>query len=465
MKIAPKWQVLTIVCLGIFMATLDGSILNIANPTIARSLGVDLQQIQWVVTAYMLAVTATLLFLGNLGDRIGSNKIYTAGFLGFTLGSLFCGMSDTLYSLIAARVFQALGASMLMATGIGIVSNSFPPEERGKALGFTGSVVGIGNMAGPALGGFLVARFAWPVIFWINVPIGVMAFYLAWRYLPQQAPGETDKGFDPIGILLFGSAAIILVLSMATAVSIEWRLFVLGLVLLLGFYWYERGNPRSMLDLGLFKIKAFLFGNIMGFIVYMVQTFMFFLLPFYLEGLLGYSPAQSGLFMTIPPICLAVTAPLAGSLSDRIGPARLTSISYLLASIAFAVFSLMNTATGPLHIISGLVIYGIGMGCFGSPNNSSILGSVPKTKAGYTGGFIATIRNFGFAMGIALSASLFTWFLAVNQLSLPYEQAYVMASHRVYLFAAGLSLTGLLISLLTGALREAPEKTATARDS
>ncbi|HCF49900.1 MAG TPA: MFS transporter, partial [Syntrophomonas sp.] len=150
---APKWQVLTIVCLGIFMATLDGSILNIANPTIARSLGVDLQQIQWVVTAYMLAVTATLLFLGNLGDRIGSNKIYTAGFLGFTLGSLFCGMSDTLYSLIAARVFQALGASMLMATGIGIVSNSFPPEERGKALGFTGSVVGIGNMAGPALGG------------------------------------------------------------------------------------------------------------------------------------------------------------------------------------------------------------------------------------------------------------------------------------------------------------------------
>lgn len=460
LKIAPKWQVLTVVCLGIFMATLDGSILNIANPTIASSLGVDLQQVQWVVTSYMLAITATLLFLGNLGDKIGSNRIYTAGFLGFTIGSVLCGLSDTLSGLIAARVFQALGGSMLMATGIGIVSNSFPPEERGKALGFTGSVVGIGNMTGPALGGFLVARFAWPTIFWINVPIGVIAFFLAWRFLPRQDQSVTDKGFDPIGIILFGMAAAILVLSMSTHAGIEWRWLVIGVALLLLFYHYETRNPQALLDLGLFKVNTFLFGNILGFIIYIVQTFMFFLLPFYLERLLGYTPAQSGLFMTIPPICLAVTAPLAGSLSDRIGPARLTSVSFLLASIAFLVFSLMNAETGPVHIIAALVIFGIGMGCFGSPNNSSILGSVPKNKAGYTGGFIATIRNFGFAMGIALSASLFTWFFTATQQYMAYEPAYVLASHRVYMFAAGLSLTGLMVSLLTGALRETPAKTA-----
>lgn len=460
MKIESKWRVLAIVCIGIFMSTLDGSILNIANPTIARSLAVDLKQIQWVVTGYMLAVTATLLFFGNLGDKIGSHKIYTIGFLGFTLGSLFCGLSSSLPGLISARVFQALGASMLMATGIGLVSNSFPPEERGKALGFTGSIVGIGNMSGPALGGFLVARFAWPVIFWINIPIGLAAFYLAWRFLPQQSTSGNGNSFDPGGIVLFGLAAIILVLSMATGVSIDWRLLLLGMFLLLWFYWFEKGNPRAMLDLGLFRIKPFLYGNIMGFIIYIVQTFMFFLLPFYLERLLGYSPAQSGLFMTIPPVCLAVTAPLAGSLSDRIGPARLTSISYLLVSIAFAVLSAMNENTAPFHIMAGLVIMGIGMGCFGSPNNSSILASVPKNKAGYTGGFIATVRNFGFSLGIALSASLFTWFFTMNQQTMLYQQAYVVASHRVYLFAVGMSLTGLMISLITGTMREKPGKTA-----
>jgi EmrB/QacA subfamily drug resistance transporter len=465
LKIAPKWQVLAIVCLGIFMATLDGSILNIANPTIARDLGVDLQQIQWVVTAYMLTVTATLLFLGKLGDRIGSHRIYTAGFLGFTLGSLFCGMSSTLYGLTAARVFQAVGASMLMATGMGIVSNSFPQEERGKALGLTGSVVGIGNMTGPALGGFLVAHFAWPVIFWINIPIGVIAFCLAWRYLPQQEHSPGESGFDPIGIILFALAAVILVLSLSVSGGIEWRLFLLGMILLLGFYGFEKRNPRALLDLTLFKVKSFLFGNVMGFITYIVQTFMFFLLPFYLERVLGYSPDQSGLFMTIPTICLTITAPLAGSLSDRIGPARLTSISYFLVSIAFIVFSLMDIASSPWHIAAGLVTFGIGMGCFGSPNNSSILGSVPKTKAGYAGGFIATIRNFGNALGIALSASLLTWLLSKNLLSLPYKQAYVLASHHTYLFAAGLSLTGLLISLMTASQRDTTQQRVSRQDA
>lgn len=460
MKIAPKWQVLTVVCLGVFMATLDGSILNIANPTIASSLGVDLQQVQWVVTSYMLAITATLLFLGNLGDKIGSNRIYTVGFLGFTIGSALCGLADTLSGLIVARVFQALGGSMLMATGIGIVSNSFPPEERGKALGFTGSVVGIGNMTGPALGGFLVARFAWPTIFWINIPIGIIAFFLAWRLLPRQEQVVTNNGFDAVGIILFGLAAIILVLSMSAHAGIEWPWLVIGLTLLLVFYRYESKNPRALLDLELFKVKTFLFGNILGFIIYVVQTFMFFLLPFYLERLLGYTPAQSGLFMTIPPICLTVTAPLAGTLSDRIGPARLTSVSFFLATIAFLGFSLMTAETRPVHIIAALVVFGIGMGCFGSPNNSSILGSVPKNKAGYTGGFIATIRNFGFALGIALSASLFTWFFTANQQLMAYEPAYVLASHRVYLFAAGLSLIGLMVSLLTGAWRESPVKAA-----
>ena len=327
----------------------------------------------------------------------------------------------------------------------------------------TGSVVGIGNMTGPAPGGFLVAHFAWPVIFWINIPIGVIAFAWPGATSPNRNTVLVERlrshryhlirfGCGNIGAFPFGQRGI------------EWRLFLLGMILLLGFYGFER-NPRALLDLALFKVKSFLFGNVMGFITYIVQTFMFFLLPFYLERVLGYSPDQSGLFMTIPPICLTITAPLAGSLSDRIGPARLTSISYFLVSIAFIVFSLMDIASSPWHIAAGLVTFGIGMGCFGSPNNSSILGSVPKTKAGYAGGFIATIRNFGNALGIALSASLLTWLLSKNLLSLPYKQAYVLASHHTYLFAAGLSLTGLLISLMTASQRDTTQQRVSRQDA
>lgn len=449
MKLESKWQVLLVVSLGIFMSTLDGSILNIANPTIASELAVELKQVQWVVTGYMLVITSSLLFFGKLGDRIGSEKIFSLGFAIFTLGSLFCGLASSLPTLISARVFQALGASMLMATGVGIVSNTFPAGERGKALGVTGSVVGIGNSSGPALGGFLIAHFNWPVVFWINVPIGILAVSLAFRYLPRQARIDDGNGFDPVGVLFFGLAAIILVLSIATGTSINPVLMALGIGLLLLFYYLEKGNPHAMLDLELFKIKPFLYGNMMGFINYVSQTFMFFLLPFYMERLLQYSPSVSGLLMTIPPACMAVTAPLAGSLSDRIGPSKLTSISFFLVTAAFLLFSSMTAATGMERIIPGLVIMGIGLGSFGSPNNSSILGSVPKTKAGYTGGFIATIRNFGFSLGIAISASLFTWFFTLQQQTLPYNEAYISASRWVYYIAASLALTGLIISFAT----------------
>ncbi|MDI9480880.1 MAG: MFS transporter, partial [Bacillota bacterium] len=160
------------------MSTLDGGILNIANPSIAEALSISLSAVQWVTNAYMLVITATLLMFGRLGDRMGMEKIYTSGFVVFTLGSLFCSLAPSLLLLVAFRMVQAVGASMMMATGIGIVSNSFPDNERGKALGITGSVVGIGNMAGPSLGGLLIEYFGWPSIFLINVPVGIIAVIL-----------------------------------------------------------------------------------------------------------------------------------------------------------------------------------------------------------------------------------------------------------------------------------------------
>lgn len=449
MKLEQKWQVLAIICIGIFMSTLDGSILNIANPTIARDLAVDIKDIQWVVTAYMLVITASLLFFGKLGDARGNHKIYTYGFLIFTLGSFFCSLAASLPILIAARVFQAFGASMMMATGIGIISNTFPASERGKALGFTGSMVGIGNMTGPALGGLLVANFSWPIIFIINIPIGLIAFYLAYRRLPIQPVLDHKPVYDLPGTLFLGMSATMLVISLSSGDTVNPGLLFTGMLLMVLFYLLERKTPHPMLDFTLFKIKHFVYGNIMGFLAYVTQNFVFFLMPFYLERLLHFSPSYSGLMMTIPPVCMAITAPLAGTLSDKIGPVRLTSVSFVLLTCAHFLFSLLDSASALYHIIAGLALFGIGMGCFGSPNNSSILGATPREKAGYTGGFISTNRNFAFSVGIAASASLFSFFLMHYQQQYSYAAAYGMANAWVYRISAAIALTGLLISLLT----------------
>ncbi|WP_276661248.1 MFS transporter, partial [Syntrophomonas wolfei] len=341
---------LIIICIGIFMSTVDGSILNIANPTIARELSVSMREIQWVVTAYMLVITTSLLFFGKLGDMLGSSKIYSYGFLIFTIGSLLCSLSPSLAYLVAARVIQAIGASMMMATGIGIVSNAFPPGERGKALGITGSIVGVGNMTGPSLGGILIANFTWPVIFLINVPIGILAFYLGMRYLPQQAKSLAPKKHDLGGLLLFALSTIILLLSFSGSHGIEWKLFSLGLLIMLLFYLYEKRISDAILDLELFKIKNFSHGNLLAFAAYSAQTSVFFLMPFFLENLLHYPPAFSGLIMTIPPVTMAITAPLAGALSDRIGNRRITPLSFLFMTSAYLLLSTLEQDSGLLKV-------------------------------------------------------------------------------------------------------------------
>lgn len=454
MKIALKWQTLIIVCAGIFMATLDGSILNIANPTIAEFYGVSMQNVQWIVTSYMLVITSTLLLLGKLGDRMGNHLIYRWGFLVFALGSLICAYAPGLYFLVAARCFQAVGASMLMATGVGIVSNTFPFEERGKALGITGAVVGLGNMVGPSLGGYLVGIFSWPVIFLINIPIGLLAFAGSYRYLAPQETEAGAYGHDKTGNALFALGIFILILSLSLADGIKTPVLLAGIGLLLLFYFYERRAANPMLDFSLFHNKLFVIGNSLAFATYMAQTAVFFILPFYLENVTNFTPAWTGLVLTIPPVVQVVAAPLAGSLSDRLGPSRLTSIAFVLMSCGFWLLSTLGTSLNLPRIIIGLIIYGVGVASFGSPNSSSVMGSIPRQKAGYAGGFMATVRNLGFAMGIAVWVSLFSFTLNRSQLFLPFAESYTRATHWVYLCAAFITLSGLLLSLLTGNIRQ-----------
>lgn len=448
MKLEVKWQAFVVISIGIFMSTLDGSILNIANPTIAKDLNVSMQQVQWVVTAYMLIITASLIFLGRLGDQIGSSKIYKYGFLIFTLGSFLCSISPSLAYLISSRLVQGIGASMMMATGMGIISNVFPASERGKALGLTGMIVGIGNMSGPSLGGLLVAHFPWPVVFLINIPIGLFGFYLAGQYLPLQSTNKELKGYDLAGTLTFALAIATLLYALSASQKISIGFLGLALLFMLLFYYIEKTSQQPMLDFALFKIKTFTYGNIMALAVYTTQTSVFFLLPFYMEIILGFSPDYSGLLMTITPVTMALTAPLAGSLSDKVGSRKILAISLLTLTLAYLIFSSLNAQLNLFKLCSGLILLGLGMGMFGSPNNSSILGSIPREKAGYGGGFISTIRNLAFAVGIASSVSIFSLILSNSQNSLPYVQAYIHAGNTVYYIAAGITMFAFVFAII-----------------
>lgn len=449
LKIDPKWRVLIIVCIGIFISTLDGSIVNIANPSIAADFSVSMQRVQWLVTAYMLIITATLLFFGKIGDRVGGQRIYTYGFLVFTIGSLFCAISPGLGLLTASRIFQGIGSSMMMATGMGITSNSFPPEERGRALGITGGIVGIGNMTGPGLGGLILGSFHWPAIFLINLPIGLIGFALAVKYLPEQPQNANNRKFDIPGTLLFALSSIMVVLSFSIKQTPELWLLGASLLSIFIFFRIEKKSEYPLLDFDLFKIRRFSDGNIMALIAYSIQPFVIFLMPFYLEGVLHYSTARSGLTMSITPIAMAITAPLAGSLSDRIGSSRLTPLSFFLLGAANLLMSTLNADSPGIMVGCYLALFGIGMGAFGSPNNNAILGSIPRYKAGYAGGFVSTIRNFSFALGTSISTGLFAMLYSHNLVHSAQAAAYVSTTRSIYHIAAAICLIGMIFALVS----------------
>jgi EmrB/QacA subfamily drug resistance transporter len=449
LKVDLKWRVFLVVAIGILISTLDGSILNIANPSIARDFNVEIDAVQWVVTAYLLVITSSLIFFGRLGDKRGSNRIYTWGFLIFTLGSLGCSQSFSLPMLIGTRMFQGLGASMMMATGIGIVSNTFPAGERGKALGLTGTIVALGNMLGPSLGGFLLASFEWPIIFLINVPIGILGFYFGFKYLPIQDLNHEIKSYDIQGTILLAITVATLILALSDSQGMNIMLLGASGLLLFLFCRWERKTTTPLLDFQLFQNRTFIQGNLMGVVVYCTQTSVFFLLPFYLETILGYSPARSGLLMTTTPVIMAVTAPLAGHFSDKFGSSKMISLSLSLLTASFLLLSTLKVNSSYLIIGGGLVLLGIGMGMFGSPNASSILGSIPREKAGYAGGFIATNRNLSYSVGISSSVLLFSWMLHKKQAVLEYSTAYMQAIHTVYLVAAAIALFALVMWIIS----------------
>jgi EmrB/QacA subfamily drug resistance transporter len=456
-----RWFILATVSIGTFMATLDSSIVNVALPTISSpsNLNAALSILQWVVTAYLLTISSLLPVFGRIADLVGRKRIYSLGFLIFTLGSALCGLATNIWFLIGMRVLQAIGASMLMANSVALVISNFPPKERGRALGLTGTVVALGSLTGPALGGALVGLLSWRSIFYINLPIGILGYLAAQIILPHDKPQHNNETFDFLGALFFTLGMICLLFAVSNGQDWGWRsspiligLF-LGTLLLVLFFFTELRVKNPMIHLSLFRIRPFLIGNITGFLSFVAMFANTMLMPFYLQHVLNYSPTQVGLLMTSFPLMMAIIAPLSGHASDRIGPVALTTSGLLTTSLGLFYLSTVNATSSFWQIIPGTLLMGIGAGLFNSPNNSSVMSSVPPSKLGVAGGINALVRNIGMVIGIAFSVSLFEnreafLLMGVNTpTAVQQANAFVNAYHTVMLAGMGIAILAALISL------------------
>ncbi|MBC3886916.1 DHA2 family efflux MFS transporter permease subunit [Acetobacterium paludosum] len=452
-----RWLILFVVVMVTFMATLDSSIVNVALPDMSKVLDVTSSGIQLVVTSYLIAIAATILVFGRLGDILGKVRVFKFGLVLFTLGSLFCGITSSLPILVLARTIQAIGASGCMANNQGIITAVFPANERGKALGTTGTFVALGALIGPPLGGFIVDAFSWEYIFLINVPVGIVMFFLALKLLPKSNRTAAGK-LDIAGALLFMLAIVPLFAAIGKGQEIGFNQpmilfgFIISIIAFIAFVLVEKKKAEPLLDLEIFKNKLFSLSLFCGFLSFVAIFCTNIIQPFYLQDVLVYSPSFAGLILMISPIVLAVVAPFSGHLSDKNGSEILTFAGLLITSLALLFMSTLNEHSSLSIIVIYIAVLSVGNGLFQSPNNSLIMSTVPKDKLGIAGSTNALIRNLGMICGIALSTTLLYNRMSdkigysVTDFVVGRNDAFVYGMSIVYIVAAVICMIGAVLT-------------------
>ncbi|MDI3317078.1 MAG: MFS transporter [Bacillota bacterium] len=467
---------LAAVVLGGAMGPVDGSVMNVTMPVIAGEYRVGLAAVSWVVMVYLLVIGSTLLGFGRLGDMWGYRRVFRAGLLVFTLGSAASGAAPTFPLLLVARGIQALGAAMFMAVGPAILTAVFPPSERGRALGFNGMAVAAGLALGPTLGGTLTELLTWRSVFYINLPIGLAALVWTGRVLPD-GPRRGGQRFDLAGSGLAVVALGALLLAASEGESWGWgspavlAAMAGGLIVGLLFVLWERRTPEPMLDLALFRSRTFSAASAAGLLSFVTQFLMTFLIPFYLQQLLRLDPFRAGLVMTAHPLMVLAVAPVAGALSDRIGTRSLAFAGLALSATALLLLTGLGPAAAPWEVAWRMAVFGLGAGLFQAPNNSAVMGAAPRSRLGIASSVLATVRNVGMVLGVALADAVFTarrsaWAATLAGQGLDAAQAgrlaFWMGLRDAWLAGALLAALGAVLSLLRES--RAPAGGATARE-
>lgn len=452
-------QIVLIIGVGTFMAALDASVVNIALPSISKYYGEPLYIIEWVIMSYLLIISSLLLTYGRLGDMYGHKKVYIGGFAVFSLGSLMCSLAPNIIALILSRMAQALGAGMIMSMGPAIITDFAPPQSRGKALGVNATAVAVASATGPVAGGFLTSHFGWQSIFYINIPIGIVGTILAYKVIPDTWKRELQT-FDIKGAATVFFALISILLPLSYIEKYGWgnvyilTSLLLGLLLVLLFVRIEKTVRFPMVDLKLFQNRLFTMSNLSALINYMSQFSLMFLMPFYLQQLKGLPPSKAGLMLIPMPIVMMIVAPISGALSDRFDVRYISTTGMGLISVGIFLLSRLRLDSSDYYIMAVLALTGLGSGLFQTPNNSAIMGSVPGNRRGIASGMLATMRNIGMVLGVAISGAIFSSRMDYLEAILASEaQAFLGALSFTFTVAALLAATAVLTSLARGTSR------------
>jgi EmrB/QacA subfamily drug resistance transporter len=410
------WPALFALCLGFFMILVDSTIVSVATPAIIADLRADVVEVVWVTSAYLLAYAVPVLITGRLGDRFGPKRIYLLGLTVFTLSSLWCGLTGTIEGLIVARVFQGLGASMMTPQTLAIITRIFPAERRGRAMALWGATAGVAMLVGPILGGVLVDVAGWEWIFFINLPVGVLGFVLAWRLVPD-LPTHMHR-FDWVGVALSGVGMFLLVFGIQEGNQYDWGtitgvvtvplLIGTGLVVLgLFLVWEAHHRPEPLVPLSLFRDRNFSLGNVAISSMAFAITAMAFPIMLYAQLVRDLSPTGAALLLVPMAFMSIVLAPGVGRLTDRVHPRLLTGVGFTAAIVSLVWLSrVMTPEAATWQILLPMALLGVGNACVWAPNSATTTRNLPLHQAGAGAGVYNATRQVGAVLGSAAIAVL-----------------------------------------------------------
>ncbi len=462
-----KYIVLTNTSVASFMALLDSNIVLISLPTIIRKLpDTPPSDAIWIIMGYTLIIATILLAIGRLADIYGRIKLYTIGFAVFTIGSGLCSISINGISLVIFRLIQGVGGALIFANATAIITDTFPPTERGRALGIN-QVGGIaGSVIGLVAGGVLTTLLGWQSIFWINLPVGTFATVWAYTRLKELSVKTTGERPDVIGMGLFGVGLTLFLLGLVFGSIEGWAasdvgLLVFGLILIAGFVLAETRVKMPMMDLSLFKIKEFSAGILSNLLASISRGAVSFVLVFYFQGVLLLDALTAGLMLIPFSVAFVIFGPVSGYLSDRYGARGFATGGMIISVIAFLWFSILPLNTPYNLFVLPMILTGIGGGLFVSPNIASIMNSVPVMRRGIASGMSSTLINTGMLLSLGIAFAIMASSMPQSTLQaifagLPVTSGsinlalFIDAMHKIFLFMAVLSATAAVASFLRG---------------
>ncbi len=455
--ILPIRTILPITSIGVFMAAMDGSIVNVSLLTIATSLSTDMAGIRWIVLIYLLTMSALMGLAGSLGDTYGRKVVFQIGMSFFILGSLLSGISTSLFFLIGSRIVQAIGAAGMMANGLGLVMTYVDPNKRGRAIGINSFVVAAALSTGPVLGGILTESIGWPSIFLINVPIGAIGIILVQRIIPETERSSNSQ-FDFIGVALFAAATFSLISGITftfDGVSIGVVLLLISIATFLLFLYHENNHPHPMMSLKLLKNRKIATGALSALLCYMGINGVFFLFPFFYQEVLLLSQSQTGILLIVSPIVMSFTGPIAGFLSEKIDTRMLATGGAILELFFIMCLSLISSEMS-LPVILSLVGFSAGsLAIFTNSNGTSVMNIAPRKDLSIVSGILNLSRTIGFSIGTALSTALFGLFFGMNSLTnIDYNSTYYHSLGGTFIILGLIVGIGAIISYARGPERK-----------